>query len=77
MWKRSQPVQGSLGDESGKIAEFLMHARDEARAHPDLPVRFRPAGEAIVETHYPDKTAEIVDLAQHLIRIPSVTACPE
>ena len=39
-------------------------------------MRFRPAGEALIETAYPDKTAEIVDLAQHLIRIPSVTACP-
>jgi succinyl-diaminopimelate desuccinylase len=68
--------KGLLGSESGKIAEFLLHAREEARSHPDLPVRFRPAGEAIVETAYPDKTAEIVDLAQHLIRIPSVTACP-
>ena len=67
---------GSLGEDSGKIAEFLMHAREEARAHPELPVRFRPAGEAIIETTYPDKTAEILDLAQHLIRIPSVTACP-
>jgi succinyl-diaminopimelate desuccinylase len=68
--------KGLLGSESGKITEFLMHAREEARAHPDLPVRFRPSGEAMIETVYPDKTAEIVDLAQHLIRIPSVTACP-
>ncbi len=67
---------GLLGSESGKIAEFLMHAREDARLHPDLPVRFRPAGETIIETTYPDKTAEILDLAQHLIRIPSVTACP-
>jgi succinyl-diaminopimelate desuccinylase len=67
---------GSLGNESGKIAEFLMHAREDARLHPDLPVRFRPVGEAMIETTYPDKTAEVLDLAQHLIRIPSVTACP-
>ena len=68
--------KGLLGSESGKIAEFLTHAREEARSHPDLPVRFRPTGETIIETIYPDKTAEIIDLAQHLIRIPSVTACP-
>jgi len=30
----------------------------------------------MIETSYPDKTAEIIDLAQYLIRIPSVTACP-
>jgi acetylornithine deacetylase/succinyl-diaminopimelate desuccinylase-like protein len=65
-----------VGIESGKIAEFLMHAREEARTHPDLPVRFRPPVEAIIETAYEDKTAEVIDLAQHLIRIPSVTACP-
>ena len=29
-----------------------------------------------METTYPDKTAEVLDLAQHLIRIPSVTASP-
>ena len=43
---------------------------------PTLPVRFRPATGMVIDTSYPDKTAEIVDLAQHLIRIPSVTACP-
>jgi acetylornithine deacetylase/succinyl-diaminopimelate desuccinylase-like protein len=67
---------GLLGAESGKIGEVLTHAREEARAHPDLPIRFRPITGAIMETEYPDKTSEIVDLAQHLIRIPSVTACP-
>ena len=67
---------GMLGKESGKISEFLMHAREEARLHPELPVRFRPSGGVLIETSYADKTAEIIDLAQHLIRIPSVTACP-
>jgi acetylornithine deacetylase/succinyl-diaminopimelate desuccinylase-like protein len=66
-----------LGGESGKIAEFLTHAREEARLHPGLPVRFRPSAGTILKTEYPDKTAEIIDLAQHLIRIPSVTACPK
>jgi acetylornithine deacetylase/succinyl-diaminopimelate desuccinylase-like protein len=31
----------------------------------------------VVELSYPNKTAEILDLAQQLIRIPSVTACPD
>lgn len=31
----------------------------------------------MIETSYPNKTAEILDLAQQLIRIPSVTACPD
>ena len=30
----------------------------------------------MIEISYPNKTAEILDLAQQLIRIPSVTACP-
>ncbi|MCX6080500.1 MAG: M20/M25/M40 family metallo-hydrolase [Chloroflexi bacterium] len=66
-----------LGTETTKIGEMLTHAREEARAHPELPIRFRPVVESVAETVYPDKTAEIVDLAQHLIRIPSVTACPD
>lgn len=68
---------GMLGPETGKIGEMLTHAREEARSHPELPIRFRPIVENFVEIDYPDKTAEIVDLAQHLIRIPSVTACPD
>jgi acetylornithine deacetylase/succinyl-diaminopimelate desuccinylase-like protein/gamma-glutamyl:cysteine ligase YbdK (ATP-grasp superfamily) len=67
---------GILGSETSKIGEVLLHARQEARTHPELPIRFRPAVETLVETEYQDKTAEIVDLAKHLIRIPSVTACP-
>ena len=30
----------------------------------------------MIEPAYPDKTSEILDLAQQLIRIPSVTASP-
>ena len=44
---------------------------------PHLPVRFRPRPESMVEVSFPDKTSEIVALAQDLIRIPSVTACPQ
>ena len=31
----------------------------------------------MIESSYPNKTSEILDLAQQLIRIPSVTACPD
>ncbi|MEI7845269.1 MAG: M20/M25/M40 family metallo-hydrolase [Chloroflexota bacterium] len=68
---------GLLGTEEYKISEVLAHAREEARAHPELPIRFRPVIETVIETNYSNKTAEIVDLAQHLIRFPSVTACPD
>ncbi|MFN2120203.1 MAG: M20/M25/M40 family metallo-hydrolase [Anaerolineales bacterium] len=63
-----------LGAQSAEILEFLTQAREQSLAHPDLPVRFRPSGAGPIETSYPDKTAEIIDLARMLIRIPSVTA---
>jgi succinyl-diaminopimelate desuccinylase len=59
-----------------KLSEFLQHARDDARESPELPVRFRPSTGMVMDMTYPNKTAEILDLAQQLIRIPSVTACP-
>ncbi|MGB8981627.1 MAG: M20/M25/M40 family metallo-hydrolase, partial [Anaerolineales bacterium] len=68
---------GSLGEEASKIGEFLQRGRDAARQTPGSPVQFRPRTQARIEMAYPDKTAEILDLAQQLIRIPSVTACPE
>ncbi len=67
---------GSLGDDSSKIAEFLQRSRDDVRNSPHAPIRFRPRAQAIIEVSYPDKTSEILDLAQQLIRIPSVTASP-
>jgi acetylornithine deacetylase/succinyl-diaminopimelate desuccinylase-like protein len=70
---------GLLGEESGKIAEFLQRGRDAARhaERQTTPILFRPRPQAVVEISYPDKTSEILDLAQQLIRIPSVTACPD
>ncbi|HJR81478.1 MAG TPA: M20/M25/M40 family metallo-hydrolase, partial [Anaerolineales bacterium] len=65
-----------LGEESTKIAEFLQRSRDHVRHTPQAPIRFRPRPQAIIEVSYPDKTSEILDLAQRLIRIPSVTASP-
>jgi len=68
---------GSLGDDSAKIAEFLQRGRDAARSIQNAPIQFRPRTQAMIEVSYPDKTSEILDLAQQLIRIPSVTACPD
>ncbi|MDP1547246.1 MAG: M20/M25/M40 family metallo-hydrolase [Anaerolineales bacterium] len=67
----------SLGADSSKIAEFLQRSRDASRQIPNTPIQFRARAQAVVEVSYPNKTAEILDLAQQLIRIPSVTACPE
>ena len=66
----------SLGEESSKIAEFLQRGRDSARQSPQTPIRFRARAQAAIEISYPDKTSEILDLAEQLIRIPSVTASP-
>jgi succinyl-diaminopimelate desuccinylase len=63
--------------ESAKLGEFIQRAREVAREDPLVPIHFQPSPEAVIETHYSDKTAEILDLAQQLIRIPSVTASPE
>ncbi len=62
--------------EAHKLSEFIQHAREAARQTPNAPVPFRARTQAVIEIGYPNKTAEILDLAQQLIRIPSVTACP-
>ena len=67
---------GSIGSDSTKIAEYLQRSRDVVRQQPTAPIRFRPRLQATIQTSYPNKTAEILDLAQQLIRIPSVTASP-
>ena len=67
---------GSIGGDSTKIAEYLQRSRDVVRQTPTAPIRFRPRTQAMLEISYPDKTSEILDLAQQLIRIPSVTASP-
>jgi succinyl-diaminopimelate desuccinylase len=68
---------GMIGDESSKIAEFLQRGRDSARQIQNAPIQFRARAQAVVDASYPDKTSEILDLAQQLIRIPGVTACPD
>ncbi len=67
---------GSLGTDASKIAEFLQRGRDAARQTQNTPIQFRPRTQAMIDVSYPDKTSEILDLAQQLIRIPSVTASP-
>jgi succinyl-diaminopimelate desuccinylase len=73
-------ITGSLnemGKELPKLNEFMGHARHEVRMDFEAPIRYRPPSETRVELAYPDKTSEILALAGQLIRIPSVTACPE
>jgi succinyl-diaminopimelate desuccinylase len=78
-----QDIQGiidrlsGLGSESGKLGEVLHSAREMARQDARAPIRLLDRPERIISTAYADKTSEIIDLASHLIAIPSVTACPE
>jgi succinyl-diaminopimelate desuccinylase len=60
-----------------KLGECFQHARDDVRLDPKAPISFRPRPEALTEFVYADKTSEILALAKELIRIPSVTACPD
>src|SRR5215216_838363 len=68
---------GSLGSDASKINEYLQRGRGAARLTQNAPIQFRPRTQAVIEISYPNKTAEILDLAQQLIRIPSVTASPK
>ncbi|MCZ2127167.1 MAG: M20/M25/M40 family metallo-hydrolase [Anaerolineales bacterium] len=65
-----------LSGDAEKISEYVQRAREDARQLPNAPVPYRVRAHAETEISYPNKTAEIIDLAQQLIRIPSVTACP-
>jgi succinyl-diaminopimelate desuccinylase len=60
-----------------RIAALIDKARQEAHRQPTARIDFHPAPRAHVEITYPDKTSEIVALVEQLIRIPSVTNCPE
>jgi len=66
-----------LDGETEKLGEILYRLRSHVRKEPQAPIRFRPQQESLIDIDYPDKTSEIVDIASRLIRIPSVTACPE
>jgi succinyl-diaminopimelate desuccinylase len=69
-------VLPTLGPEADGLRDLWDQARDLAHQQPGAAIRFRPAAGAAVEITYPDKTAEIVDLARSLIRIPSVSGAP-
>ena len=63
--------------ESSRLCEFVHRAQDNFRGGELALIPFRPQPPAVVELSFSDKTSEIIALAQQLIRIPSVTACPE
>jgi acetylornithine deacetylase/succinyl-diaminopimelate desuccinylase-like protein/gamma-glutamyl:cysteine ligase YbdK (ATP-grasp superfamily) len=63
--------------ETSRLCEFLQYAQDNLRGEAQLRIPFRPHPSAVIEISYPDKTSEIIALAEQLIRIPSVTASPD
>ena len=63
--------------EKEQLGDVLYKLRSHVHKEADAPIRFSPQQENLMNMEYPDKTSEIVDLATRLIRIPSVTACPE
>jgi succinyl-diaminopimelate desuccinylase len=66
-----------LDAEAGKLAQALSAARQAARLDNQAPARFFPSQETLVpQVAFPDTTSEVLALAQELVHIPSVTACP-
>jgi acetylornithine deacetylase/succinyl-diaminopimelate desuccinylase-like protein/gamma-glutamyl:cysteine ligase YbdK (ATP-grasp superfamily) len=66
-----------IQSETTCIGEFVQHAHSNLRGNERERIPFRPRPSTEIDITYPDKTSEIIDLAEQLIRIPSVTACPE
>ena len=70
-----QQVENIGSSPSAKIAALAADARRQALRQRAARIDFTPSSHAI-ETVYPDKTSEVVALAEQLIRIPSVTNAP-
>lgn len=66
----------SVADVS-RLSEFLQQARDDARSENQVRITYRPGPAQVVDIDQPDVTIRVLDLVQQLIRIPSVTACPD
>jgi succinyl-diaminopimelate desuccinylase len=66
----------NLGEEAQRLRDLWDHAREEAQREPGTPIRFGPSPGSLIQVSYPDKAAEVLDLAQQLIRIESVSCAP-
>ena len=60
-----------------KLAEFVQRARNDIHHDMEAPIRFRSRKPMEIGVGFADKTSEIVALASQLVRIPSITACPQ
>jgi succinyl-diaminopimelate desuccinylase len=63
--------------ETSRLCEFLQRAHDNLRGEEQARIPFRPRPITGMNISYPDKTSEIINLAEQLICIPSVTTGPE
>ncbi len=66
-----------IPSETTRIGEFVQNAHSDLRGNERVRIPFHPRPSTEIDITYADKTSEIIDLAEQLIRIPSVTACPE
>ncbi len=74
--RRAAEVQRGLGEEGAKLAELLEGFRQTGARDPSAPLRLdRPEPAAEITTAR-DRLSEVLNLAQSLCRIPSVTNCP-
>lgn len=67
----------NIGKEGPRLAEILTAARRMSFREPLNPIHLQTRRETAAAVEPADKTGEILELAQELIRIPSVTACPD
>lgn len=72
----AEDVRSHRLPEGSHLIDLLWKSRSEARKTEQAPIRFRPKAGAKVQMASGDKVAEILQLAQSLIRIPSVSNAP-
>ncbi|HIE24838.1 MAG TPA: M20/M25/M40 family metallo-hydrolase, partial [Anaerolineales bacterium] len=63
-------------EDSETLGDVLYKLRSHTHKDRQAPIRFSPQQENLINKEYNTKTDEIVDLSIRLMRIPSVTACP-
>jgi succinyl-diaminopimelate desuccinylase len=66
-----------LGSEAEKLRKLLLNAAQTATEDPSAPVKFTAPTPAEIREVDRDTTADVLALAQQLIRIPSITNCAD
>jgi succinyl-diaminopimelate desuccinylase len=63
--------------EAYKLSDIIQNSQEFVSEDLDAPIRFNTKSRLLLEVKQLDKPSEIIQLAEQLIKIPSVTACPE